>query len=306
MALPCFPVLWILVVVPEISFCILPKMFLFGVIRPQHTLVLALRWFRHAWVCFFLYLLCEEGFHRATHPTVFHGTFEWNCFDSDWWLSVLPPWTPGAGWNPGHVEKIPQKQLIFIFGLIRITLSTACSFFFPQNICFCFSTWILSFVISRLHIKSSAMCLKHSHQHHWAENSPSVLYVVLSMWSCLYNGKLKGVIRLMWKKCLVAFILPKCVCFRALTQEEVVGKGELLDVQMMTMSETLTMTLLVFTRMVVPETTTMKIKRVTIATATTLSLMNLKEAQLIEGWDLTPWQQNHLYFYLLIYQTYIH
>ncbi|MCJ8743445.1 hypothetical protein PDJAM_G00094100 [Pangasius djambal] len=52
---------------------------------------------------------------------------------------------------------------------------------------------------------------------------------------------------------------------------------------MMNISETLTMTLLAFTQTVVPETTTMKIRKATIATATTLSLMSPEEAQLIEG-----------------------
>lgn len=61
------------------------------------------------------------------------------------------------------------------------------------------------------------------------------------------------------------------------------GKGELLDVLMMTISETLSMALLAFTQMVVPETTTMKIRKATIVTATTLSLMNPEEAQLTEG-----------------------
>lgn len=50
----------------------------------------------------------------------------------------------------------------------------------------------------------------------------------------------------------------------------------------MTISETSTMTL-GFTQTVVLEVTTMKIRRVTIATTTTLSLMNPEEAQLIEG-----------------------
>lgn len=70
-------------------------------------------------------------------------------------------------------------------------------------------------------------------------------------------------------------------CFRPLIQEELVGKGELLDVLMKTTLETLTMTLLAFTPTVVPETTTMKIRRVTKVTA--ISRMNPEEAQLIEG-----------------------
>lgn len=79
------------------------------------------------------------------------------------------------------------------------------------------------------------------------------------------------------------FYILTCVRCRTQEEEEEEGKGGLSDVLMMTTWGTLTTTLLAFTRTAVPETTTMKIRRVTIATAITPSLTNPEEARLTAG-----------------------
>lgn len=79
------------------------------------------------------------------------------------------------------------------------------------------------------------------------------------------------------------YLLIKFVCFRPLTPEVLEGKGELSDAPMTTTDETLIMTRLASTQTVVPGVATMKTRRVTIATATTLSPTNPEEAQQTEG-----------------------